>query len=132
MDQDQEKIEEEKAASTIKIENANITIEKSAAEKEGDSDKSYMATFLFAFLLGPLGADRFYTGHIGLGVLKLLTFGGCGIWYLVDLIMVFTGARTDVKGLKLTEHPDDKRNSFIIFVVGIAVSGVVGMFGGGN
>lgn len=38
--------------------------------------------------LGFLGADRFYAGDILLGVLKLLTAGGVGIWILVDLFLI--------------------------------------------
>jgi TM2 domain-containing membrane protein YozV len=51
------------------------------------SDKSYVTALLLSFFLGVLGIDRFYTGHIGLGIGKLLTGGGCGIWALVDLIL---------------------------------------------
>lgn len=39
---------------------------------------------VISWTVGILGADRFYKGEIGLGVLKLLTLGGFGIWYLVD------------------------------------------------
>lgn len=64
----------------------------------GTSDKDWMTTLLLSILLGGLGVDRFYAGHIGLGVLKLLTAGGCGIWWLVDLIMVITGKFKDGEG----------------------------------
>lgn len=46
-----------------------------------------LATMLLSWILGELGVDRFYRGQIGLGVLKLLTAGGAGIWWLVDAII---------------------------------------------
>ena len=46
-----------------------------------------LATMLLSWVLGELGMDRFYRGQIGLGVLKLLTAGGAGIWWLVDAII---------------------------------------------
>ncbi len=42
---------------------------------------------LLSWLLGELGMDRFYRGQIGLGVLKLITAGGAGIWWLIDAII---------------------------------------------
>ena len=46
-----------------------------------------LATMLLSWILGELGIDRFYRGQIGLGVLKLFTAGGAGIWWLVDAII---------------------------------------------
>src|SRR5699024_8556234 len=57
--------------------------------------KSFLATWLLSWLLGGLGADRFYLGKIGTGVLKLITFGGLGLWSLIDLIPARTGAGND-------------------------------------
>ncbi len=42
---------------------------------------------IISWYIGFLGADRFYRGQTGLGILKLLTFGGLGIWWLVDAII---------------------------------------------
>jgi TM2 domain-containing membrane protein YozV len=51
-------------------------------------DKNWIAALLLSILVGSLGIDRFYMGYIGLGILKLITFGGFGIWWLIDLILV--------------------------------------------
>ncbi len=50
--------------------------------------KSFTTALLLSFFLGGLGIDRFYLGYTGLGVAKLLTVGGCGIWALIDFIMI--------------------------------------------
>jgi hypothetical protein len=65
------------------------------------SDKEWLPALLLAFFVGCFGVHRFYTGHIGIGVVQLLTFGGCGIWALIDFIMIITGSFTDVNGLPL-------------------------------
>jgi hypothetical protein len=59
------------------------------------SDKDWLATLLISFFVGWFGIDRFYLGYTALGVLKLITFGGCGIWYLVDLILIAMGKMDD-------------------------------------
>ncbi len=66
--------------------------------EEEFSDTDWTTLLIVSLLLGALGVDRFMTGHIGLGVLKLITFGGCGIWSLIDLIMIATGKFRDADG----------------------------------
>ena len=65
------------------------------------SRKEWLTTLLISFFLGYLGIDRFYLGHTGLGVAKLLTFGGCGVWVLVDLILIILNKVRDSDGLPL-------------------------------
>jgi TM2 domain-containing membrane protein YozV/ribosomal protein L40E len=60
--------------------------------------KDWLTTLLLCLFLGEFGIHRFYTGHTGIAVVQLLTLGGCGIWALVDLIMIIVGSFKDAKG----------------------------------
>ena len=51
------------------------------------SDKKALPVFLLCLLLGPLGVHRFYVGKTGSGIAQIITFGGLGIWVLIDFIM---------------------------------------------
>jgi RNA polymerase subunit RPABC4/transcription elongation factor Spt4 len=60
--------------------------------------KDWLTTLLLCFFLGFLGIHRFYTGHTGIGVVQLLTLGCCGIWTLIDFIIIIVGNFKDAKG----------------------------------
>ncbi|HVF55106.1 MAG TPA: TM2 domain-containing protein [Pyrinomonadaceae bacterium] len=58
-----------------------------------NSDRKDRSTALIlSILLGTLGIDRFYVGDTLLGLLKLLTFGGCWIWAVVDWFLIMDRA----------------------------------------
>lgn len=63
--------------------------------------KSFSTTILLSYFLGIFGVDRFYLGHVGLGIVKLLTLGGCGIWVIVDFILIATRKVNDSLGRPL-------------------------------
>jgi TM2 domain-containing membrane protein YozV len=63
--------------------------------------KSRLTAILLSFFLGKLGIDRFYLGYVGLGFLKLITFGGFGLWWLIDLILIVGGSLNDRRGRPL-------------------------------
>jgi TM2 domain-containing membrane protein YozV len=63
-----------------------------------------MTTLLLCIFLGWLGIHRFYTGHTVIGIIQLLTAGGCGIWVLIDFIMILTDSYRDSNGLPLVRR----------------------------
>ena len=66
--------------------------------------KDWMTTLLLCIFLGWLGVHRFYTGHIAIGVIQLLTGGRCGIWWLIDFIMILTDSYKDSNGFPLVRR----------------------------
>lgn len=65
-------------------------VEESTDAQETSSGKSQLITLLLCLFIGGIGAHRFYLGYIGIGIIFLLTGGGCGIWWLIDLIRIIT------------------------------------------
>ena len=60
--------------------------------------KDWLTALLLSIFLGMVGADRFYLGYTGLGIAKLLTLGGCGIWSMIDFIMIAMNKIPDAQG----------------------------------
>ena len=67
-------------------------------------EKDWMVALILSILLGTFGVDRFYLGYVGLGILKLVTLGGCGIWWLVDVILIAMNKLPDALGNPLRQR----------------------------
>ena len=64
--------------------------------------KDPLLSILLSIFIGSLGIDRFYIGDVGLGIGKLLTGGGCGIWWLIDIFLIVDA--TKQKNLELLSY----------------------------
>lgn len=54
-----------------------------------------LPVFLFSLFLGSWGVDRFLLGHIVAGIFKLITWGGCGLWWFIDLFLIMDATRKE-------------------------------------
>ena len=68
------------------------------------SSRDWLTALLLCFFLGGLGIHSFYAGKNAIGVVQLLTLGGCGIWALIDLIMIVVGSYRDCEGKVLSNR----------------------------
>lgn len=75
------------------------TNSQQTSTQSASSEKGFIPTILLCFFLGFLGIHRFYVGKVGTGILMLLTFGGFGIWTIIDFIVIVCGNFTDKNGL---------------------------------
>lgn len=55
--------------------------------------KDPIITLVLSLLTGNLGIDRFFIGDTGLGVAKLITCGGLGIWTIIDWFLIMNATR---------------------------------------
>ena len=93
--------------------------------------KSFVVTWLLSWFLGYFGIDRFYLGKVGTGILKLVTLGGFGVWYLIDLIMTLVGAQTDKSGRPLAGYKKNSSLAWIITIIFTFGSTIITFISGG-
>ena len=61
---------------------------------------SWVLALIMSIMFGHLGVDRFIMGMIGTGILKLITFGGFGIWYIIDIVLIATKKFSNIQWVK--------------------------------
>jgi len=80
-----------------------------------EGNKNYILTVVLSYFLGLFGVDRFYLGKNGTGLAKLLTFGGFGYWWLIDLLLTIFGGQRDAWGYRLDGYERHKKTVWIMF-----------------
>ena len=63
--------------------------------------REFLITLILSVFVGYLGIDRMYLGKIGTGILKLITAGGFGLWWLIDIVIIAAGGMRDKWGREL-------------------------------
>lgn len=98
--------------------------------------KSFLVTWLLSLLLGGLGIDRFYLGKVGTGILKLITLGGLGLWSLIDLILILSGAMRDRTGRPLDGYRQSRGVAWLVtgalVLFGVVLGGFAAAGAGGT
>lgn len=107
----------------LEVENTDFGTEKNKSEK------SFLTATVLALFLGLFAADRFYLGKYGTAVLKLITFGGYGIWWLLDSLLLITGETTDKQKHQLAGREENLKKTVILGIVALilAISAYVGV-----
>lgn len=88
-------------------------------DKQPNADKFY-PTFFLGLLFGVFGVHSFYNGKIRNGILQLITFGGLGIWWLIDMILILTGNFQDNEKERVPNI--NPKISWTVFVIVILIA----------
>ena len=78
-------------ANSLTVATENHSTDELSSPAAAASGKSQVVALLLCIFVGILGIHRFYLGYIWQGLVQLVTFGGLGIWWIIDLVRIITG-----------------------------------------
>ena len=92
--------------------------------------RHFLAVFFISFMWGTFGVDRMYLGKVWTGIIKLVTFGGAGIWTIVDLILIMGGTMRDKQGREMLQFVEYKKFAYWTVLIFALVVGVIVLING--
>lgn len=97
-----------------------------ANTKRFPKQRHFLAVFFISFMWGTFGVDRMYLGKWGTGILKLVTFGGFGVWVLVDLVLIMAGTMRDKQGREMLQFAEYKLFAYkTVLIFAIALGAII-------
>ncbi len=94
-----------------------------------EKGKSFPIALTLSVFLGFYGADHFYLGKYRSGVLKLLTLGGLGVWWISDIVKTLQGKTFDREGRALLGGDGKTRKTALVILVGVVSVSLFGQLG---